>query len=615
MEPKNRKSKIVTRVILAVTAILAVVSIGTAYYFYQIKDVSPKDSSAAEGCGCYFILANSEVTSCSAAKPENAFEFRSGTVNSNGQCSATCDPRTAATIKTSQTAPTILGCEVANFSANPGCIDVAITNSENERLAEGVSPDEAITVKAVFTQPSTVSNTEEDYYTAFSFTLNGEKVEVDKSSAEITGQGGDKRYTVSTQVDDYKGAEKLTVQAFGTSVTSSEVTSTACLRTVSVNQPKVASCTAIDVNLTSGNENPKVDDVWLDLSLVEEPKSVAVKFKLGSSGTVITTKDSLSQLVDGTVIFDNDFLYNTDNFTSSNSFAILNSETSKYDIEAVVVIDGNEIDSEACTTSVTLPSRTPTDEDPNDEDPDPSDEDPDPSDEDPSDEEPSVTSSFLTSKAASRQCVERVAPNNSVKYTIEIENTDSGYQDVLSIKDKLPLGFTYVAGSTEIDGTAVTDDSVVTVTTVGSTQEIVWQRSGGWSIEDDSSMVITFNATATADALTGANLNEVVITPVNTPEDATTLRAEVSITVAQSCTAPQTGLIDSNIAKALLGLMIIGLATLFYRSQLGDKYSEKIATSNAYTGVKLFGLKLTEPRKYFEEKSIHEIEKKRKKTS
>lgn len=624
MDQTKNRSKTVTKIILVVTAILALVSIGTAYYFYQIQDISPTDTSAAEGCGCYFILANSAIPNCSVAKPENAFEFRTGTVNSSGQCSASCDSRTAATIKSSIAAPTIEGCEVQEFSANPGCIDVAVTNSENERLAEGISPEETATLKAVFTQPSTFVDSDQDYYSAFSFTVNGEKIEIDKENAEISGEGGDKRYTVSTDISDYKGAEKLTIQAFGTSVSNSDVTSSACLRTISVNQPKISSCTSIDVNLTEIDEEPKVDDIWLDLDLVTPPQSIAVKFTIGSDSTTLTTTDSLTQFVDGTLIFDNDFLYNTDNFTSSNSFEVLDSETSKYDISAQVIVDGNEIDSESCVTSVDLPSREPTEEEPEptDEEPEeeePTEEEPEPTDEEPEEEEPTVTSSFVTSNSASRLCVERVAPNNIVEYTIEIENTDSTSQDIVSVKNKLPLGFTYVAGSTEIDGEAVLDTSVVDVTTVGSTQEIVWQQTEDWSVEDGESMIIVFNATATSTALTGTNLNEVVVTPLNIPDDDTTLRASASVTVSQSCSAPQTGILDNNIAKAVIGLMIIALAAVFYRSQFTDRYTEKVLSSDTYKdidkGIKLFGLRLTEPMKYFEEKSLHSLEKKMKKKS
>ncbi|MBI2357213.1 hypothetical protein HYV12_04150 [Candidatus Dojkabacteria bacterium] len=606
MEPKSNKSKTLTKIILGVTVLLAFVSIGTAYYFFQIKDVSPTDTTATNGCGCYFVQADEKITSCSTAKPENAFEFRTGFIGSDGKCSATCDPRTAATISSSQAAPTILGCEVSEFPSTPGCIDLAIKNSEGERIAEGIAPTDAVTVEATFAPPSSVTSGDTDYYDGFSFTINGEKIDIDKTSAETTGSGGDIKYTVSTQVTDYGDAEKLSVQAFGASATNTEVTSLACLRTVAIVQPKVASCTAIDANLTS-DAQPKVADILLDITTAEAPSSLAVKFKLGTNGTTITTKDVLSKLVDGTIVLDEDFLYDTDNYTSSNSFSVLNSETTKYAIEATILINGTAVDSKACTTSIDLPEEeVPSGEEPGGEEP---------SGEEPSGEEPSVTSSFLTSKTASKQCLERTSPNNSVSYTITIDNLDAGYQDVLSVKDKLPLGFAYTAGSTEIDGTAVADNDIVTVTTVGSTQEIVWEQENGWSIQDGKAMTITFGATVTTTALTGSNLNEVIVTPLNTPTDDTKLRSQVAVEVAQSCTAPETALFDSNLAKAVLGLMIVALAASYYYSKSSDRVTEKVLTSGVYKGLKLLGLKLTEPRKYFEEKSIRSMEKKRKKKS
>ncbi len=615
MEPQNKRSKTLTKVILGVTVLLAIISLGTAYYFYQIQDISPTDTSATNGCGCYFILADSNLSSCSVAKPENAFEFKTGSITEDGQCSATCDPRTAAPIMSSEATPTILGCTVTDFPAIPGCIDVAVVNADNERLPEALSPDDSITIKATFAAPSTVSNTEDDLYSGFSFAINGEKIEVDLAGAEVTGIGGDKKYTVSTQVSDFKNADKLTIQAFGTSITNTEVTSAACLRTVSIMQEKVASCTAIDVNL-SNDTQPKVEDLWLDVSLAQVPQSLAVKFTIGGNDTVLTTKDVSEKLIDGTIILDQEFLYNSDNFTSTNNFSVLDSEQNKYDISSVVIVDGVEIESEACKASETLPDRTPTDVDP---DPDPTDEDPDDEDPDtdPTDEDPEtpVTSTFVTSKTASKQCVERVSPNNSVEFTVEVDNNDSTAQNIVSIKDKLPLGFTYTTGSTDIDGVATPDSGLVTITTVGSTQEIVWEKTGGWTIPAGQALTITFNATANSAALSGSNLNEVVVTPQNTPADSTTLRASVSLQVAQSCTAPQTALFDSNVAKGILGLLVIVLAAVFYKSQYSYKYSDKLVSSDVYQGIKLFGLKITEPRKYFEEKSLHTLEKKRKKSN
>lgn len=607
MEPKSNKSKTTIKVILGITALLAIVSIGIAYYYYQIQDVSPTNTSAVEGCGCYFIVSDTTINSCSTARPENAFEFRPGVMNSEGQCSATCDPRTASKISTSQTSPTILGCSVSPFPSNPGCIDIAIVNANDERLTEGINPEEPINLKATFSTPSNITDNDTDYYTDFSFLVNGEKITVLQEDIETTGTGGDKKYTVQTQFDDYQDNEKLTIQAFGTSVTSSEVTSAACLRTINVNQPKVNSCTSIDVSLDN-DVKPKVEDLWLDLDLVEEPQSLAVRFTLGSDDTVITTSDITSQLIDGTLILDKAFLYDRDNFTSQNSFEILEQETSRYEIDAQVLVNGEEIDSELCKTVEDITNRQPSENpDPTDEDPDPTDEDPDPTDEDP---DPTGQSSFMTSNTASRQCVERTAPNNTVQYTVSVRNTGDASQNIVSIKNKLPLGFTYTTGSTEINGVAVTDNEYVTITTVGSTQEIVWETEDGFSVGSGSSLNIVFRATANSSALTGSNLNEVVVTPANVPEDATTLRAEVAVQVAQSCTAPQTSIIDSNIAKALLGIILVGLAIAFYRSQFSNQYSEKVVGSDTYKDFKLFMLKLTQPAKHFEEKALVKLERK-----
>ncbi|KKR05597.1 MAG: hypothetical protein UT34_C0002G0104 [candidate division WS6 bacterium GW2011_GWF2_39_15] len=607
MEPSGKNSKALIRVVLIITAILGLVSIGTAYYFYQIKDVSPTDTSAAEGCGCYYVLSQESLNSCANATPEDAFEFRAGTKNSNGVCSVTCDERTAADIKSSTQTPTLLLCKQDSFTANPGCVDLSVENADGDRLPEGVTPSEEVTLKATFVAPTSVTPQNGDYYKGFSFTINGEKVDIAKANAQVTGSGSDKTYTISTQFSDYKNAEKVTVQAFGTTVTNSEMTSQACLRTISVEQPKVASCSNMSMNLTDDNK-PKVSDISMDVNSVSEVSSLAIEFQVGTESTKITTKDITSKYIDGTIILDQAFLYDTDNFTSTKSFSLLDTEITKYDVTATVLVNGEKVDSTACAASESLPSTTPSEEEPTTGE----EEEPTPTDEEPTNTD---TSSFVTTKTASKQCVERTSPNNTIKYTIEVENIDTAYEDITSIKDKLPLGFSYTAGSSEINGAAVADDDFVTVTTVGSTQEIVWQTENGWSVKDNDSLTIVFSATANSTALSGSNLNEVVVTPVNTPTDATKLRSQVDVEVAQSCTAPETALFDSNVAKAVLGLLVIVLATAFYYSQSGDRLTEKILTSGIYKSVykslRFTGLKLTEPRKYFEEKAIYSLEKRR----
>jgi hypothetical protein len=146
------------------------------------------------------------------------------------------------------------------------------------------------------------------------------------------------------------------------------------------------------------------------------------------------------------------------------------------------------------------------------------------------DEEKKLTeeSSFSVSKTSNVECVERVAPNNIAQFTLTSTSGSSITQNITSIKDKLPLGFTYVKNSSKINGVSVTDTGYVTVTKVGDTEEIVWQKENGWDINTGQSLVVIFQAQAGANALTGSNQNEVIVTPKEVPTDPTSLRAELS---------------------------------------------------------------------------------------
>src|SRR5690606_29097413 len=89
-------------------------------------------------------------------------------------------------------------------------------------------------------------------------------------------------------------------------------------------------------------------------------------------------------------------------------------------------------------------------------------------------------------------CLERVSPNNTGTFRIAIQNNAEEYQDVSEIVASPPLGYTYVEGSSIINGTADTQDQYSSVTTVGSSQEIHWETAAGWSVAPGGTMTIEF---------------------------------------------------------------------------------------------------------------------------
>lgn len=238
--------------------------------------------------------------------------------------------------------------------------------------------------------------------------------------------------------------------------------------------------------------------------------------------------------------------------------------------------------------------------------------------------EPNLDTSNFTVTNSGPTCLERISPNNVATFKITVSNSDEGFQEVLQVKNKLPLGFTFTAGSAKINGEADTSDTYVTITPVGDTQEVVWTRDGGWTVAPSQQLVIEFSAIAGSNALTGDAMNEVVITPSNTALNADSLRTSFTFKVAQTCSTPETGLLDSTIGKAVLGLIAIVMAGVLYFTSSGNRVAENVHSSGIYrtsTGsmnslkenVRISFLRLTEPRKSFEEKVERDIRKKSKK--
>ncbi|MGI9402066.1 MAG: DUF7507 domain-containing protein [Rhizobiaceae bacterium] len=95
---------------------------------------------------------------------------------------------------------------------------------------------------------------------------------------------------------------------------------------------------------------------------------------------------------------------------------------------------------------------------------------------------------LIASKTASQSTVLR---GQSIGYTLVIENTQTVGRGNLEIVDQMPAGFTYIAGSARVDGTAIEPS-------IGS-RELVWS---GLSVPANGSLTITM-ALAAGAAATG----------------------------------------------------------------------------------------------------------------
>ncbi len=142
-------------------------------------------------------------------------------------------------------------------------------------------------------------------------------------------------------------------------------------------------------------------------------------------------------------------------------------------------------------------------------------------------------SQISISLATNINCLERVEPNNSIIFTANIKNNSTTSQSVLKVKNKLPLGFTYVPSTTKINNVSVSDNNYLQSEQVGETTELSWTIASGWNIAANQSLVIVFQAIAGPNALTGENMNEVVIEPAQVPTDPATLRASIVVPVSR----------------------------------------------------------------------------------
>jgi len=173
------------------------------------------------------------------------------------------------------------------------------------------------------------------------------------------------------------------------------------------------------------------------------------------------------------------------------------------------------------------------------------------------------------------------------------------------------------------------DTEFVTVTDIGDTQEIIWEKTGGWSVNSGQSLTIVFMSEAGEEALTGDNQNEVVITPAEIPVDPETLRAEFVLNVAQSCaqpseetppveepdseTTPETGIFDSVIGRILLGILVVLVGWYIYSRPMGQAMMEKLINSGIYKEAEVFSWRIFKPKKYVETKLIRRVSKNKKK--
>lgn len=600
MAPNKRRTRKVTKTLLIISGIFGLLIIAGAIYFYALKDISPETSSEnLSYCGCYFL---DPLVSNSCGDSKLGFNFTLANAPNALDCDPQCstDSLNISYLNSTTEQADYQICSLQNVS-DERCTQITILNDGGQIVTGKVTRNDILKLTATF----------DDIYSKYTFYINNEPTDADSVSVD------QKTIEKTINVADYSDSSSLEIKASGTDSSEETINSEACQRLVEIVDAGDISVNklAFETSTDSDNVGYRFETALIDVGNLTNTDDIKVVFSFDrTSLSDLSMIDGLSSsLSSGRITIQEADLYLATNFESSKSFDILDDITGDL-LVTVEVFQGTESLGSADTT-IEIPIPDVTDTDTTDTDTtdtdttDTTDTDTTATDE---------TSSFSVTKSVSPSCVERVDGSDLAVFTITINNEQIISDDITSVLDKLPLGFTYVEDSTSINGQTASDDDYVNVATVGNSQEITWEAENGWSIPAESSMTVIFEALAGANTITGDNQNEVIVTPVTIPDDPSALRAEAVIQVAQDCTAtdtttPDTGILDISVVKVLIGFIIISTGYFIYNSNQGIVLAEAVTKTSSYKTVRRAGIRIFRPREFFETKIIEKIEKRKKK--
>ncbi|HBB64828.1 MAG: hypothetical protein UR34_C0012G0012 [candidate division WS6 bacterium GW2011_GWC1_33_20] len=575
MDRQSRNTKKALKALVIVGIILLLALVGAVVYFYALNDKQSQEEELNKiTCGCYMIDP-AVVNEC--GDPKRAFLFNINTVDSDQTCNATCDiNQVADNLLNSTTAKeTYKSCTVRSIS-DTRCENMILKDQDGKIITGRIKPTDEINVEATFDKST---------YTDYSFKINTESFTPDSTD-------GNK---ITKKITNFEGLSSVEVLATAKDLQGDQINSIVCRRVVDIQtagSTTVTTMSAITEQQSDGKT--KVSQISISVGQLAS-NNVKIKYSFGDKFATITAKSGITvESSKGSITMSKLDLYDATNFESQ-SFDILNNHLGDLTITTEVFVDDISIGSASTKVIFTQTDVTP---------------------QQPATEEPiteAQKSNFTTTKTSAQSCVERVEGSNLATFTITVKNNKDVADSITSIKDKLPLGFIYSAATSTVNGSTVTDASMVTITPVGESQEIVWQPSSAWSLPAQGNLVITFQATASSTAISGQNQNEVIVNPVEIPLDPATLRAEAMITVAQDCDniteeeqqeVPSTGIFDNFIIRIGIGILILITGWIIYTRPEGTTISSMIVESRIYSDVELTKYKVTDPKKYFEEKIL-----------
>ena len=580
----KKKTNKTVKILLIVTGILGLALIAVAVYFYSIADTSKEDEIKQTTCGCYYIDP-SVVSEC--GDPKRGFLFETITVPSTQNCKAACSTsKLSVNVLNSTTQQDLYQiCQLPSIQ-DTRCVSMVVKDASGKIVTGKVSANDVLSVEAKFNQE----------YIDYQFTINNETKTPDTTSTD--------KLTITKSIEDLSGITTLNIFATAKTSTGESINSPLCRRLIEVSQDGVKNVSGIQIQTRTVDTKLKLSKIKINASNITNEKTVTLKFSFSNNFPTLSMKEGFTvDTKKGEIEIIEQDLYNASNFTEAKSFSHLDNHKGELTITATVLENSKSLGSASKT--IIFPETSFNTDNP--------------------DGSTTEESNFTVTKTSSEQCVERTSPNNSVTFTLTSTNRGTISQGVTSVKDKLPLGFTYVANSSKINNVTVTDSNYVTVGTVGSTQEVVWRKTEPWIVNSNQALTITFNAIAGGSALTGENTNEVVLTPQQIPTDPSSLRATATLLVQQDCEnpneeipkvpvepdkdVPQTGIFDSTISKIILGILTITFGWYIYSKPSGRVLAEKLIDTPAFKEAEMTTWRIFKPRKYFEEKLIKKISK------
>lgn len=582
----TKKSNKLVTTLLIVAGILGFILILAALYFYKIKPATEKKVVGDKSCTCYFI--DSAVTT-ECGDPRKGFGFTQSIVKENEVCTPCATSSIDITKLSSDTKQEeFLSCQLQNVQDNR-CKLMTITNKDGKIITGQISPEDEITVEAVFDRK----------YSKPKFTVNNKLEEPDTVSED--GLTIKKSFTNFTETS-------IDIVATADDGTGENINSPLCKRVISVSQQAGTRVTGLQFTTRVSEGTNKVSKAVLKASNLKESETLSIDYSFDNEefAKLSMNKGLTIDGAKGEVVMIEKDLYDEDNFSNGISFAQLDKFVGTVNVIAELR-DGTTLlgKGEAELTFKEITGDTPPEEPPVEE---------------PPTEETEESNFAVSVEADNTTCLDRVAPNNAITFTINIVNNAETSQTVKSITNKLPLGFTYVSGSSKINSLAVADINYLRSTNIGQTTELVWATTNGWSISTGQTLSLVFQAEVGPNAMTGENQNEVVIEPAQVPTDPNNLRAEVVVSVQQTCDptvqpsdeTPDTGIFDSMLNRVIAGILILIIGWYIYTRPFGQIVAKKLVSSEAYKGAEMTSWRIFKPKKYFEENTVKKLSKKKK---